>query len=116
MKLVVSGSGLRHLVAQSDDAHTLCGRPAYGESGSWEDAQEEVMRDVPRHKHCIRCQDSANHARERFQEETWPDGTPVYPLDFGEGGKITPAELKRLREVSHELERAERERMREVRA
>jgi len=112
MKLVVTGSGLRHLVADSAGARTLCGR----EYGSWEDAPESRMRDVPPDQQCIRCWDSANRARERLRGELWRDGTPVLPLDFGRGGRVPPAEVKRIRQVHAELERVERQKMGEVTA
>lgn len=111
MKLVMTRGGLRHLVAESADDHTLCGR----ECSAWEGAPEQRMRDVPSHRHCVNCWHAASKAKARLHQETWPDGAPVYPLDLGQGGSITAAEVKRLRKVHAELEQAERERMREVR-
>ena len=112
MKLVITRSGLRHLVAESADAHTLCGR----EYRSWEEAPEHRMGDVLPHQHCIRCWNSVHHATERWRAERWRDGTPVLPLDFGKGGRVPPAEVKRIRQVHAEMEQAQREKMRAVTA
>jgi hypothetical protein len=111
MKLVVTRSGMRHLVADSA-AHTLCGR----DYGTWEDAPEARMGDVPTHRHCVACWNAADRSTESFRDETWSDGSPVLPLDFGKGGHISSDEAKRIRRVQSELERAEREGMRDARA
>jgi hypothetical protein len=110
MKLVVAASGLRHLVSSSADGYTLCGR----ECSSWEDAFERRMSDVRPHEHCVSCWYSASRAGGRFDGESWPDGTSVYPLNFGKGGYVAPDEVMRLRETQAELDRTERKKMREV--
>ena len=74
------------------------------------------MSDVRPHEHCVHCWYSANKATERFRSETWPDGSPVYPLRFGKGGYIAPPEVKRLREAQADLERVQRQKMGKVTA
>jgi hypothetical protein len=111
MKLVMSRRGFRHLVPEAA-GHTLCGR----DCSSWDEAPEERMRDVSPHEYCVVCWQSAMKASERFGRETWADGSPVYPLDFGKSGYISPDEVRRVREAHAELQASERGRMRQVQA
>jgi hypothetical protein len=112
MRLVMAKGGFRHLAAASAAGHTLCGR----DCSSWEDAPEHTMRDVPAHEYCVACWSAVRRSRDDFRDETWSDGSSVYPLDFGRGGYIPPDEVRRIRAAHGELLARERERMQRAHA
>jgi hypothetical protein len=104
MKLVMARGGRRHLVADSAPEHTLCGR----DCAAWEAAPEDRIRDVPVREYCVTCWRAVMSTSERFRDESWSDGSPVYPVDFGKGGYISPDEVRRIREAQNELQARER--------